>query len=52
MHVVNKTEEEKARIAILKAGMQAMLEATKKGLRFRVVTEEVEPTVVHSNMND
>jgi hypothetical protein len=51
-NIVNHTEEERVKIAVLKAGMQEMLEAVKKGLRFRIVTEEIEPRAIHANVDD
>ena len=50
--IVHKTPEERAKIAILKTGMQEMLEAVKKGLRFRIVTEEIEPTIVQADVDN
>ncbi len=49
--VIHKTPEERAKIAILKAGMQEMLEAVKKGLRFRIITEKVEPLNINTDVS-
>lgn len=45
------TEEERAKISVLKAGMQETLEAVKKGLRFRIITEEIEPLGINADMD-
>lgn len=48
--IIHRTPEERAKIAILKTGMQEMLEAVKKGLRFRIITEEIEPINVNTDI--
>jgi hypothetical protein len=50
MQRIYPTPEEKVKIAIMKAGMETMLDAVKKGLRFRIVTEEVEETAVNTDV--
>ena len=49
--IIQRTEEEKAKISILHAGLQEMLEAVKKGLRFRIFTEEIEPLSLNANVD-
>ncbi len=49
--IIVPTEQERMKIAALKAGMQEMLDAFKKGLRFRIVTEEVQPPCLETDVS-
>ncbi len=51
MQIEQKPEERRATIALLKAGMNKMLEAAKQGPRFTVVAEEIEPSGGNADVN-
>ncbi len=52
MRIEQTPEERSATISLLKAGMNKMLEAAKQGLRFAVITEEIEAIGRDTNVNN